>query len=158
METKSNMHKLSDTLIYSLECCARITRVLAHRFFDESEDINITFNEYIIIDALYLNPKIHQRDLAKLLFKGTANLSRELEKLEKRGLIKRMADIKGKRIVKTLILTSLGEQIYHNTSIFVRNHIRNIESVFSKKEHDEFIFLISKLQNTLTDSNDLIFG
>lgn len=157
MDRSVNTYNLSDTLIYNLECTARIARISAYRYFEECKEINITFNEAVIIDALYTNPKIHQRDLARILFKGTANLSRDLEKLETRGLIKRNIDTKGKRVVKTLMLTPEGEKVYHDVSIRVHNHIAEIENVFSPEEYQHFISLISKLKGRLTKSSDMIF-
>lgn len=157
MENQLNVHKLSDTVISNLECTARIARILAHRFFDENEDFGVTFNEFMIIDALNIKPGIHQRDLAKILFKGTANLSRDLEKLEKRGLIKRAVNTKDKRIVKTLMLTQKGQKVYHDVGICVNKHLVQIESIFSPQEHEMFLSFILRLKDRLTDSEDMIF-
>lgn len=150
-------NKLSDTLIYNLETTARISRALACRQFEECKEVEVTFNEYVIIDALYSNPGVHQRDLAKIICKGTANLSRDLEKLEEKGLIERIINSKGKRIVKTLKLTNLGKKVHNQTEFFIRKSIARVENIFSEEEYTQFQTLIAKLRDKLTESSDMFF-
>lgn len=157
MTKKQSIDKLSDTLLCNLEQTARIARVQAFRFFEETKDIEVSFNEYIIIEALFLNPKIHQRDLAKFLYKGTANLSRDLEKLEAKKIIKRTIDTKDKRIVKTLELTSKGEKIYSQASEKALEHINQMECIFNEKEYIEFLGYIKRLRAKLTEACEMIF-
>ena len=80
-----------------------------------------------------------------------------MEKLEKRGLIKRNIDIKGKRVVKTLMLTQKGEKVYHDVSVIVHNHVAKVENIFSKEEYEQFLSLLLKLRGRLTESSDMIF-
>ena len=99
---------LTNTLLFNLEQTARIARISAVHFFEENPQIDISYNDFSIIDAIFINPEIHQRDLAKLLAKDTANLSRDLERLEKKGILKRIVDTKSNRIVKKAVLTEFG--------------------------------------------------
>lgn len=149
-------YNLENTIVYNLENTARIAKVLACRFFDEN-NFDVSFSEHIILDTLRNHPKIHQRDLAKLLYKGTANLSRDLEKLENRGLIKRSIESREKRIVKTITLTQQGIKTCNNVSIKTQEHLAQLENIFTKEEHEQFIALILKLRNRLTESKDMIF-
>ena len=152
MKQKNNIEKLSDTILCNLEQTARIARVHAFRYFEETQDIDVSFNEYLIIETLFLNPKIHQRDLAKFLYKDTANLSRDLEKLEAKDIIKRTIDIKDKRIVKILELTKDGLQIYSKVSNKALEHIKEIENVFNQEEYSQFLMYIGRLRTKLTDT------
>ena len=151
----NNKDELANSIIYNLENTTRIAKVLACRYFENNFDI--TFSEHIILNALYFNPKIHQRDLAKLIYKGTANLSRDLEKLEKRGLIKRNIETKEKRIVKTLVLTKKGLKTCEKINIKTQTHLEQMENIFTQEEHQQFISLLEKLRNRLTESHDMIF-
>ena len=147
-----NLNKLADSLICNIEQTARVGRVSAFRYFEENENIKVSFNDFLVIEALYTNPKIHQRDLAKILYRGTANLSRDLEKLEKRGLIQRAIETKNNRVVKTLLLTKEGEAIYHEVSTQSLSHVKELESVFSPEEHEQFLSYITRLRNRLTET------
>lgn len=157
MNSTNINHLIGETLLCNLERTARIARISAFRYFDENKNIDVTFNEYLILEALFSKPKIHQRDLAKLLCKGTANLSRDLEKLEKRGIIQRTLDVKGKRIVKTLELTPDGEKIYDDVNSQTYGHVMDIENIFTPEEHQRFIEYMERLKNRLTDSADMFF-
>ena len=74
MTDNKNIDKLSNSLSCNVEQTARILRVSAFRFFEETENIPVSFNDFLIIETLFANPKIHQRDLAKLLFRGTIGI------------------------------------------------------------------------------------
>ena len=157
MGKQARIHKLSDSILCHLENTAKIARVSAVRFFEEHEEINVSFHDFLILEALYANPKIHQRDLAKILFKGTANLSRDLVRLEDCGLIKRSIDVKAKRIVKTLMLTEEGERIFKDVSKISLKHVSEIEEIFTDEEYKQFLSYIERLQNRLTESVDMVF-
>lgn len=144
--------KISDTLLCNLERTARVARLSAFRFFEENPNIEVTFNEFLIIEALYDTPKIHQGDLARILSKGAANLSRDLEKLETRGIIQRTLDTKDKRIVKTLVLTDKGNQLYQNIIKESLQHIIEIENIFDEKEYKLFFEFIGRLNSKLTEA------
>ena len=158
MTQKKRTYKITDTILYNMESTARIAKARAHRLFEECKELGITFNEYVILDNLQTNPKIHQRDLAKLLFKGTANLSRDLDKLEQLGLIQRDVDIRAKRIVKTLTLTQKGLNLCQKASKMAMDDIQDIESTFSDDELQTFATLISKLRNRLIQDDSMFFS
>ena len=147
-----NSNNLSNTLICNLEQVARICRLSACHFFEKNKNIDIKFNDFLIIETLHLNPKIHQRYLAKILSKDTANLSRDLEKLEKRGLIERFIEIKENRTVKSIVLSKEGEKLYQEVSKHALNHINKIEEVFSKEEKELFLNYIERLKARINDT------
>ena len=147
-----NKDKLSNTLICNIEQVARLGRISAYRFFDKNENIEVSFNEFLILEALYDNPEIHQRNLAKILVKGTANLSRDLDKLEKREIIRRTVSVKNNRTVKTLKLTKQGENIYLDICQKCIEHVKNLENIFPEDEFKTFMNLIQKYKARLIET------
>ena len=97
MRKENQTHKLADTLICNIEQVARLGRHSASKFFDKNSNLSVSFNDFLILEALFDNPDIHQRNLAKILVRSVANLSRELDRLEKRGLVERTVDVKDRR-------------------------------------------------------------
>ena len=154
---KKKDFKLSDTMISTLGKAARIERVLAIRCFNEIKNINLTYNEFLILDALKFNSGIHQRDLAKLMVMATGNLCRELERLEEKGFIERQWDRKGKRMVKTLVITELGKKQYDNAIESVEKYIMIMEDIYTKEEHKALKEYLSRLLDKLTESIDIVF-
>lgn len=147
-----NKDKLSNTLICNIEQVARLGRISAYRFFDKNENIEVSFNEFLILEVLYDNPEIHQRNLAKILVKGTANLSRDLDKLEKREIIRRTVSVKNHRTVKTLKLTEQGENIYLDICQKCIEHVKNLEDIFSQDDLKTFMNLIQKYKARLIET------
>ena len=154
---KKYAFKLSDTLMSQLEQTARIERALSARYFNENKNFDLTFNEFIILTSIDRNPYIHQRDLAKIVLFGTANLSRELDKLESKGLILRKATIKNKRVVKTISLTDLGQNKHDTVAVSMKKYINELESIYNKEEYKQFYSYLERLRKKLTESVDMIF-
>ena len=149
MRKENQTHKIADTLICNIEQVARLGRHSASKFFDKNSNLSVSFNDFLILEALFDNPDIHQRNLAKILVRSVANLSRELDRLEKRGLVERTVDVKDRRTVKTLKLSEAGQQVYQKACETCVKQVENIENVFTQKEYETFMNYLFKLKNRL---------
>ena len=152
MRKENQTHKLADTLICNIEQVARLGRHSASKFFDKNSNLSVSFNDFLILEALFDNPDIHQRNLAKILVRSVANLSRELDRLEKRGLVERTVDVKDRRTVKTLKLSEAGQQVYQKACESCVKQVENIENVFTQKEYETFMNYLFKLKNRLIET------
>ena len=152
MRKENQTHKLADTLICNIEQVARLGRHSASKFFDKNSNLSVSFNDFLILEALFDNPDIHQRNLAKILVRSVANLSRELDRLEKRGLVERTVDVKDRRTVKTLKLSEAGQQVYQKACETCVKQVENIENVFTQKEYETFMSYLFKLKNRLIET------
>ena len=152
MRKENQTHKLADTLICNIEQVARLGRHSASKFFDKNSNLSVSFNDFLILEALFDNPDIHQRNLAKILVRSVANLSRELDRLEKRGLVERTVDVKDRRTVKTLKLSEAGQQVYQKACETCVKQVENIEDVFTQKEYETFMNYLFKLKNRLIET------
>ena len=152
MKKENQAHKLANTLICNIEQVARLGRHSASKFFDKNSNLSVSFNDFLILEALFDNPDIHQRNLAKILVRSVANLSRELDRLEKRGLVERTVDVKDRRTVKTLKLSEAGQQVYQKACETCVKQVENIENVFTQKEYETFMNYLFKLKNRLIET------
>ena len=152
MRKENQTHKLADTLICNIEQVARLGRHSASKFFDKNSNLSVSFNDFLILETLFDNPDIHQRNLAKILVRSVANLSRELDRLEKRGLVERTVDVKDRRTVKTLKLSEAGQQVYQKTCETCVKQVENIENMFTQKEYETFMNYLFKLKNRLIET------
>ena len=138
MKKEKSSYNVTNTLLFNLEQTARIARISAVHYFEETEEIDISYNDFSILDAIFLNPEITQADLAKLLAKDTANLSRDLDRLEKKNYIERTVDTKANRIVKKALLTKHGTELHEKITNTAKSQIEKLESVFTEKEKEQF--------------------
>ena len=148
--------KFSNTLIHHLGSTAKILRVLGARYFDNHNEYNITYNNFLIIELLFGNPGIHQRNIARALLMGTANLSKELERMEDKNLIKRKITEKNKKMVKTVKLTKKGEEIYHTIVCNWEKFVTDLENIYTKEEMETFTEFLLRMKNKLTESTDMV--
>lgn len=149
MEKENTKYNVTNTLLFNLEQTARMARISAVHYFEKTKEIEISYNDFSIIDTIFLNPELPQADIAKLLAKDTANLSRDLDKLEKKGYLKRSIDTKGNRIVKKAILTNAGLKLHEEITDIAKLQIKNLESVFTEEEKEQFRNYLIRLKNNL---------
>ena len=151
------MSQPNSDLFSNIGQTSKILKIFAIRFFNEHKNTNISFNEFDIIHSLKNNPNIHQRDLAKILLRSTANLSKDLTSLEKKNLINRIVDIKNNRMVKRLQLTDLGKKLYDNIGEIFQVYANNLKNLYTEEEYKQFNSYLERLKNKLTESVDMVF-
>lgn len=96
------------------------------------KDFNLTFGLYPFLIEIYKNDGISQEDLAKILFLNESTVTRNLDKLEKKGFIKRTPD-KRKKIIT---ITDEGSEVVKE----VMNYEENWDEIIKKDlTEDEFI-------------------
>ena len=96
------------------------------------KDFNLTFGLYPFLIEIYKNDGISQEDLAKILFLNESTVTRNLDKLEKKGFIKRTPD-KRKKIIT---ITDEGSEVAKE----VMNYEENWDEIIKKDlTEDEFI-------------------
>lgn len=145
------------SLFYKLNVTAKISQILAIRFFNQNKKADITFNQYEILSVLKRSNNYYQRDLAKFLCKGTANLSKDLKTLEENGLIKRVLETHNNRMVKTIHLTKMGEKLLEKNVALIENYVNKFLKIYKNDECKQFEEYLDRLKDTLTESADIIF-
>ena len=87
-------------LFYSIEKAIKSYRRFAQRELKKNS-IDITVDQWLTLSVLSQNPDIQQKDLADLIFKDNASVTRIISLLIKSGLLKRASHGTDKR--RTLI-------------------------------------------------------
>ena len=146
---------VTQSLIFNLDQASRVARVSGMRFFENHPELGITFNDYFLINMLHAHPNIHQRSIAKLMLKGTANLSRDLEKLEKKGLLKRNLATRDKWMVKTLVLTDKGEEIRQKAMKLAQENLDKINQIYTPEEYKMFKEFLTRFTNEIIKNEDM---
>lgn len=126
----------TDTIHYELEQTARLMRKLTQQLF-EKLNVEITPDEYAVLDTVSINAGICQRDLAKLILKDRANTGRLLDSLEQKGFITRFVDTKNNRLVKKMGITETGLEYLKNITERINDYINGVTTKVSPKEIDK---------------------
>lgn len=108
---------------------------------------DITLEQFITLDAISSSPDVCQRDLAKILLKDRSNVTRILNILEKKGLIKRETSTKGNRVVKVTTLTENGKEVMDKYADRMKGDLNDFLTQFDQndlKVMEKMLVLISE--------------
>ena len=98
------------------------------------ESVNLTFGLYPFLIEIYSNDGISQEDLAKILYLNESTVTRNLEKLEKRGLIVRTPN-KRKKIMP---ITDEGKEVAKIVMDYDEKWDEIIKKDLSEEEYNSF--------------------
>ncbi len=138
----------TDSINYELEQTGRLLKKLSRQLFRKLE-VELSPDEYVMLDTISINDGICQRDLAKLILKDRANTGRILDNLEAKGLIKRYVDTKNNRLVKKTAITESGTKELNNINNTIKTYINGTVRKISAEEVDKVKNVLKKFRMNL---------
>ena len=112
--------------------------------------INVTTEQWAILNRLKENSELSQKELAKLTFKDNANITRILDKLEKKGFVVRQSDINDRRAWNVSITTK-GQKVRDQIELLAKQALSKALKDINVAEVREFNNIASKIMKNLTD-------
>ncbi len=103
------MQKLNEVFFYQLEKSIKSYRRYAQAKF-KANGISITIDQWLVLNALNENEEITQSDLADLVFKDKASMTRLIELLVLKKYVQRTAHDTSRRRFK-LTITPKGHEV-----------------------------------------------
>jgi len=128
---------------YLLERTTRVIKLKFHKTFKDL-GIELTPEQWVVIDILHSNHSMLQKDLADKSFKNAPTISRILDVLSKKKWIVRIPHETDKRAYQ-IELTESGKKIYSIIKPEV-DHLRQIGwSGLSEEEYETFTSVVDKI-------------
>lgn len=130
-----------------------MTALLLKREFSsaiKNENIDVTPEQWAILNRLNEKSGLTQKEVAKLTFKDNANITRMVDKLEKKGLVIRLPDSNDRRSWN-LSITKKGIEIRDLVEPLAANILNKIAKGITKKEMDTYNTLSRKIINNLIE-------
>ena len=100
--------KLENVIFYTIDKSIRSYRVFAQKRLRE-HGYSITIDQWLILKVLMENPGIMQQEVAELVFKDNASITRIIDLLVKSNYLKKTVNLKDKR-KSNLKVTRAGEK------------------------------------------------
>ncbi|MCO5388739.1 MarR family transcriptional regulator [Desulfosporosinus sp.] len=100
--------------------------------------LNVTTEQWAILNAVYHNPGASQTDLARACLKDKTNVTRILDLLVKKGYVVRNIDINDRRIY-SITLTEQGENALELLIDISNNANKACISDLNKDEYQELV-------------------
>jgi DNA-binding MarR family transcriptional regulator len=137
--TSEKRYEMSGLLI---EKTAKLIKLSFARLLMMHPEIDITVDQWVVVQLLFKHKKLSQQELAELSFKDAPTITRIIDLLENKGYLNRNPDSTDRR--KFLVsLTDQGREIYHQ--IFPILLEFRSESYLGLNNHD-----LETLENILT--------
>jgi DNA-binding MarR family transcriptional regulator len=93
-------------------------------------------------------------DLTSSLIRNVNSISAIVDRMEKRGLIKKIRDLPDRRAIR-LTMTEKGIQVYKSALKQDKQIRKKIISIFSDKELRTLVALLKKMKKRITEENGL---
>lgn len=153
MKEKENCH-YTESIVYLMEQVVVYFKIKGAQFCTQM-NMGVTIDQFAILDALYTNGDVCQRDLSKIVLKDRSNTGRILNILEELGLTKRIAETKGKRLVKKVYLTDEGRKIVEDSHVKLKAGFHQIFDNVSSEEFKALRQTLDKLKSNLSETTSI---
>jgi len=133
-----------------------VTRLYKNKLFArfKKKDVDITFEQFVILSSLNSGKEFTQQDLANQMHKDKSIILRQINVLIDKNYIKRTQNEQDKR-KKTLILTERGFNTLEQAQNLVQNVLDELLLGISEDELSVFRHVLEKIQENSepSDSN-----
>lgn len=119
-------------------------------FFDKLQEngINITPEQYLVMDILWEKPSISQQNIADIIQKDKNSVTKIIDSLEKKNLVIRVVDKNDRRINK-IELTDEGFALEKITTEVAINFMNDVVKNIDTKDLDTFVNVMRQIKNNL---------
>lgn len=138
------MEKIDEILFYTLEKSIKVYRKFAQSQIT-NKGFDITIDQWLILKTLQENKQLSQNQIAELVFKDVASLTRILELLVKKKLVKRKISTTDRRKFE-LEITEKGNAMIKNIYPIIIENRKQALKDFSK---ENIIILKSQLEKMI---------
>ncbi|MEE9439699.1 MAG: MarR family transcriptional regulator [Saprospiraceae bacterium] len=133
---------------FLLERTTRIAKLSFSRAFAALK-LDITPEQWILIDHLSENGEMSQKELGDNTFKNAPTISRIIDNLVKKGLVSRVAGVKDRR--KTSIsLTAQGIKLVYDSKKDIENLRNHSWENLSEHDYQDFVRILDQIFNNFS--------
>lgn len=144
----------TESIIYLMEQTVVYCKIMGAQFCSQM-NIGITIDQFAMLDALYTNKDVCQRDLSKIVLKDRSNTGRILNILEEHGFVTRIAETKGKRLVKKVYITDKGKKIIEDYHSKLHAAFHSLFDDVSDEEIEAMRTTLNKLKSSLSKTTSI---
>lgn len=140
------MEKIDEILFYTLEKSIKVYRKFAQSQIT-NKGFDITIDQWLILKTLQENKQLSQNQIAELVFKDVASLTRILELLVKKNFVKRKISVTDRRKFD-LVITETGNLMIKNIYPII---IENRKQALKGLNKENIIKLKSLLEKMISN-------
>ena len=138
-------------LVNILNC--KLKKYMAAVF--KSEGINLTAEQFLVMDALWNQGEMTQQSIAYIIQKDKNSVTQFIDNLEKKGLVQRVVDSSDRR-VNNIRLSKAGSEMKDNTKKVAIEVINRILEGIPEEELKAFVDVLNRACNNIEKTNELL--
>lgn len=149
MQKKSVKTKLPVEIVST----STLIKVLTLRCYSKN-NFEITPEQFLILDTVFKNDFVYQRQIGEIIGKDRANVARLINILEKKGLIKKTIASNGRQINR-IQLTQKGFDIRSKICPIIENVRNSYLKNICEEELNECLKTLDKIKSNITKNTKL---
>lgn len=114
------MQKIEDVILFQVDLTSKVSKQRTQRDFDNL-NLGITVEQWVILKIISESPSISQKELAQKSYRDPASITRTLDLLEKKDLLRRESMPENRRM-HMIVLTNEGKQFIKKNMKLVQSH------------------------------------
>ena len=134
-------------LVNILNC--KLKKYMAAVF--KSEGINLTAEQFLVMDALWNQGEMTQQSIAYIIQKDKNSVTQFIDNLEKKGLVQRVVDASDRR-VNNIKLSKTGKAMKDNTKEVAIKAINKILEGIPEEDLKTFALVLNKACDNIEKS------
>ncbi len=103
---------LKNKVLFALGVGALLSKIAQLQMFAQHK-FPITPEQHYILSILSENEELYQRQICEIAYKDRPNITRLINILETKGLVKRVPDVNKRKVYK-VIITEEGKKVHNN--------------------------------------------
>ena len=143
MKVAIQLSRLESTIFYDLDKAIKSYRQYAQKNIRDHQ-LNITIDQWLILKSINDNPSLTQKEIAKMVFKDYASVTRIIELLVKGDYIRRSFHDTDRRRYK-LELTHKGKEVHKKLVPIVYSNRKNALNGITQEEINQLRNILRKL-------------
>ncbi|MGB9801656.1 MAG: MarR family winged helix-turn-helix transcriptional regulator [Arcobacter sp.] len=122
-------------------------------FNKEIKEFDISPEQWSLIFRIVENNGLTQKELANSTYKDQANITRSLDRLEKKGFLNRLANSKDRRIIN-IFSTPKAKELVEKIVPISKQYNQLLSKGLSQEECESLISLLNKVYINIEEEGD----
>lgn len=144
---------LNKKVLIALTVTGLVAKIAQLQMFARN-NFEITPEQYIILAILVENSELYQRQIAEIAYKDRPNITRLINILEKKGLVKRVEDVQKRKVFK-IVITKKGVEIHQKIRPYMLELHNSAVNGITKEELESCIDTLGKMLDNLEPKTKL---
>ena len=141
------MQKIEDVILFQIDLTSKVAKRYSQKEFDQKK-LGITVDQWVLLKIVHEYQALTQKELADRSYRDPASITRTLDLLEKKNLLRRK-NISDNRRSYEIELTTKGSDFVDKHLDLIKSHRKNSIKGISKKDLILLSSILEKMRKNM---------